>query len=96
MHTSPAVAELVDGDACHEQHQRFPLPYTEVALQYKAHQQRYHQDLQPDTASAKGSCRSCIDQMPVQPKCAAETLSGVGSPYKRHVYLQPSFFNKIN
>ena len=45
-HTSPAVAELVDGDASHEQYKSFPLPHCEVALQYEPHQQCYHQDLQ--------------------------------------------------
>ena len=44
-HTSPAIAQLVDGDASHEQHQRLPLPYGEMALQNEAHQQRYHQNL---------------------------------------------------
>ena len=45
-HTSPAVAELVDGDAGHEQHQSLPLPHCEVPLQYEPHQQCYHQNLQ--------------------------------------------------
>ena len=45
-HTSPAAAELVDGDASHEQHQSLPLPHREVPLQYEPHQQCYHQNLQ--------------------------------------------------
>lgn len=31
-HTSPAIAELVDGNASHEQNQCLPLPYGEVTL----------------------------------------------------------------
>ena len=45
-HTSPAVAELVDGDASHEQHQGLPLPHREMPLQHEPHQQCYHQNLQ--------------------------------------------------
>lgn len=45
-HTSPATAELVDGDTSHKQQQSFPLPDGEVPLQYEPHQERYHQNLQ--------------------------------------------------
>jgi len=42
---APAVLDLVDGDAGHQQHQRLPLEYAEGAPHDRLHQHRDHQDL---------------------------------------------------